>query len=240
MKAIVLAAGKGKRLRGIINDVPKPMVKIGDKPVLQRNIEWLKSFGIEDVYINLHCLPDVIRDYFGNGSSWGIKITYSCEQQLLGTAGAVQKIASEYWKDGDTEAFLVIYGDNLLSDFDLNRIIDFHKMKRGIGAICLYRKDEVAQGGIAVMDDESRIVKFIEKPSPDEFISNLVNTGIYVLEPGILEYIPRNRFSDFGKSVFGEVIDAGENLYGIVSQANLVAIDTPELFEKAVGDRTEK
>lgn len=235
MKAIVLAAGRGQRLKGVIDKVPKPMLKIGHKPVLEQNIEWLRSFDVRDIYINLHHLPDVIRDYFGSGSGWDVKIRYSYEQTLLGTAGAVEKIASEQWPDDLSEPFIVVYGDNLLSDFNLDEIINFHKVKNGIGAICLYRNDEVAQSGIAVIDSENKIVKFVEKPGPGETVSNLVNAGIYVFEPAILKYIPGNSFSDFGKDVFHKVIRAGENLYGIVLEGNLIAIDTPELLEKAMG-----
>lgn len=241
-----MAAGKAERLKGIVDDVPKPMIEVAGKPVLEHNIEWLRSFGISDIYINLHHLPDVIRDYFGDDGRWDVNITYSYEQELLGTAGAVRKIANDYWSkesqdnSGDEKAFVLVYGDNLLSDFDLNKIIEFHKAKRAIATICLYHKDEVSQSGIAVMDSENRIVKFVEKPGPGEAISNLVNTGVYVLEAGILDYIPENQFSDFGRDVFPEVIRAGEGLYGIVLEANLVAIDTPELLEKAARGRAER
>jgi len=240
MKAIILAAGKGQRLGGVVDKVPKPMLKIGRKPVLERNIEWLRSFGVRDIYINLHHLPDVIRDYFGSGGRWEVKIRYSYEETLLGTAGGVEKIVSEQWPDDFSKPFIVIYGDNLLSDFNLDEIVNFHKVKKGAGTICLYRNDEVAQSGIAVIDSENKIVKFVEKPGPGETVSNLVNAGIYVLEPAILEYIPKNGFSDFGKDVFHKVIRAGENLYGIVLEGNLIAIDSPELLEKAMGGNAKQ
>ncbi|MFH1371004.1 MAG: nucleotidyltransferase family protein [Planctomycetota bacterium] len=235
MKAVVLAAGKGQRLKGFIDNVPKPMVEIAGKPILRHNIEWLKSFGVTDIYINLHHLPVVITRHFGDGVGEGMRIKYSYEPNLLGTAGAVKKIASEFWQDKSDEPFLVIYGDNLVSDFDLNRIIIFHKQKQGTGTICLYRKpEEVAKSGVAVLDKNDRIVKFIEKPSMDEIPGDLVNTGIYCLEPAILKYIPENSPCDFGKDVFGRAIDDGAALYGLVFNANLVAIDTPQLFQKLV------
>jgi NDP-sugar pyrophosphorylase family protein len=235
MKAIVLAAGVGNRLKGVLDDVPKPMAKIGGKPILQHNIEWLKNSGVTDIYINLHHLPDIITGYFGDGSGFGIRITYSPEKNLLGTAGAVKKIARDYWKNAINEPFLVVYGDNVVSDFDLDRVTDFHKTRRGIGTICLYNKpEEVSKSGVVVLDEGGRIVRFVEKPLAGEIISTLVNTGVYVLEPPILEYIPENRPCDFGKDVFTAVLNAGKALHGLVLNTKLIAIDTPELFEKAV------
>jgi mannose-1-phosphate guanylyltransferase/phosphomannomutase len=113
-------------------------------------------------------------------------------------------------------------------------ITDFHKTKKGIGTVYLYHKDEISQSGVAVMDDENRIVQFIEKPGPGKVTSNLVNTGIYMFETRILDFIPQNQFSDFGKDIFVKVINAGENLYGVVSDRNLIAVDTPELLKKAM------
>jgi len=239
MKAVILAAGKGERLKGVIDSIPKPMVQINGKPILEHNIKWLRNYGITDIYINLHHLPDMIRSYFSEGSRWGVSIVYSYESELLGTAGAVRKIAGEC-RGYEKEPFLVVYGDNLLSDFNLNQIINFHKTKMGIGTIVLYRKKEVNQSGIAIIDNENKIIKFIEKPKPNEAMSNLVNTGIYVLEPRILEYIPKNGFSDFGKDIFPEIIRSGKSLFGIVLEKRLIAVDTPELLEKAIGRRKDK
>jgi len=238
MRAVVLAAGKGERLRGIVDAVPKPMIKVGGKPILEHNIEWLRDYGISDLYINLHHLPDAIRDYFGSGERFGVKITYSYESQLLGTAGAVRKIANEYWGDESSGAFLVVYGDNLLSDFNLADLISFHQAKHGLATVCLYRKpEEVSKSGVVLLDSQGRILNFVEKPYPGQVQSDLVNTGVYVLEPAILRYIPQNCFCDFGEDVFPAAIDAGENLFGLVADADLIAIDTPELYEKALGSR---
>lgn len=239
MKAVILAAGKSERLKSVVKNVPKPMVKVAGKPILEHNIEWLSRFGVRQIAVNLHYLPQVIRDYFGDGRKWGVEIRYSYEPQLLGTAGAVRKIASQIWANEIAEPFIVAYGDNLLSDFDLQRIIEFHLEKKGIGTICLYHKNDVSQSGIAVLDGKNRIVGFVEKPHPSEVVGNLVNTGIYVLEPEILNYIPEASFSDFGKDVLGSVINAGEDLYGFVAPANLIAIDTPELLRAAVPEKTK-
>jgi mannose-1-phosphate guanylyltransferase/phosphomannomutase len=240
MKAVVLAAGKGERLKGLLDNTPKPMVEIDGKPILQHNLEWLKSFGVTDIYMNLHHLPDVITRHFGNGSGWGVCITYSYEPQLLGTAGAVKKIAREFWKDNSPEPFAVVYGDNLVSDFDLRRIIQFHNRKKGIATICLYRKpEEVAKSGVVVLDENCKITRFVEKPLADQVASDLVNTGIYILEPMFLKYIP-DGCCDFGKDVFCRALEAGQPLFGIVASSNLVAIDTPQLYEKHLVSRGVK
>jgi NDP-sugar pyrophosphorylase family protein len=240
MKAIILAAGEGRRLKGVLNSIPKPMAQIDGKPILQRNLEWLKNSGVTDVCINLHHLPEIIRSHFRDGADWGVKITYSYEPTLLGTAGAVKKIAREYWEDNPPEPFIVVYGDNLVSDFDLNRIIQFHNRKKGIATICLYRKpEEVSKSGVAVLDKDCRITRFIEKPSAGQVVSDLVNTGIYILTPAILKYIP-DGCCDFGKDIFSRVIEAGEPVYGLVLKANLIAIDTPRLFKRFVALKVGK
>jgi NDP-sugar pyrophosphorylase family protein len=233
MKAVVLAAGKGERIRGLVSGVPKPMIAINGQPILQQNIEWLAKFGVTDLYVNLHHLSDVITRHFGDGSRWGVQITYSHEETLLGTAGAVRKIADDVWGDV-TEPFLVVYGDNLLAEFDLQAVLDFHQVKRGDGSVCFHWKDDVSQSGIAVVSDDGRILRFIEKPRPDQVVSHWVNAGIYVLEPGILGHIPPSCPWDFAKDVFPALLEQGRALYGIMIDAPLVAVDTPDMLAKAM------
>ena len=247
MKAIILAAGKGERLKGIVDAVPKPMVRIAGKPILQHNIELCRKHGITDLYVNLHHLPDRVVDYFGDGEQFGVSITYSYEETLLGTAGAVRRIADHFWKEdrrpGSDGAsthdastykplFLVIYGDNLLN-YDLKTIVSFHRARKGMGTIVFHRKDDVSQSGIALLGDGGRIVEFIEKPGPRERISNLVNAGLYVLEWDILTYIPPGLVVDFARDVFPCALSNGDALYGIEAQGSLIAIDTPDLFKVA-------
>ena len=243
MKAIMLAAGKGKRLGKLTKSIPKPMIKIGKKPILEHNIEWLSRYGINDIYINLHHLPDTIRSYFKDGRKWNVSIQYSYEPKLLGSAGAVRKIVKDYWiqesvdKDkynsypGLHNPFLVIYGDNLF-EYDLKKIINYHERKKGIATIALYEKENVDQSGIALLDDDDRIIKFIEKPSPDEVISHLVNTGLYILEPEVLNFIPSTKAIDFGKDVLPKMIKKNEKIFGLILKGDLIAIDTPVLYKQ--------
>jgi NDP-sugar pyrophosphorylase family protein len=238
IRAIVLAAGKGERLKGIVDTIPKPMVRIDGKPILHHDIEWLKRYGIMDIYINLHHLPEVITGYFGDGKELGVTITYSYEEHLLGTAGAVRKIASDFWRGSthdNAQPFLVIYGDNRL-DYDLRDMFAFHERHKGIGTIALHRLANVSQSGIAVLDRDGRIIRFIEKPTPDEQVSNLVNTGLYMLEQDIVEYIPPDQPVDFGRQVFPLVLESGRALYGIEPWGTLTAVDTPQLFRAASPD----
>jgi NDP-sugar pyrophosphorylase family protein len=234
MKAIVLAAGRGERIRGVVSGVPKPMIAINGKPILQQNVEWLAKFGVTDLYVNLHHLPDVITRHFGDGRKWGVHITYSYEETLLGTAGAVRKIADDRW-GSVTEPFLVVYGDNLLAEFDLQAVLDFHLAKSGDGTICFHWKDDVSQSGIAEVDEDGRILRFIEKPRPDQVVDHWVNAGIYVLEPDVLQHIPLGRAWDFAKDVFPAMLARERTLYGIRIDAPLVAVDTPDMLAKAMG-----
>lgn len=243
MKTIILAAGKGERLGELTRSIPKPMLKIRKKPILEHNIEWLRDHGIRDIYINLHHSPDAIRSYFMNGKKWDVNIKYSHESKLLGTAGAVRKIAEDFWikrsggKDkyksypGLHNPFLVIYGDNLF-EYDLKEIINFHERKKGIATVAIYEKDNVNQSGIVLLNDKNRIMKFIEKPRPDEVVSHLVNTGLYILEPEVLEYISPNKVLDFGKNVFPQMIQNDESIFGVIFKGGLTAIDTPFLYKQ--------
>jgi len=253
MRAIVLAAGKGERIIEITSTIPKPMIKIMGKPILEHNINWLNHYGIKDIYINLHHLPEVIKDYFKDGSRWGVKIAYSYESELLGTAGAVRKIAEECWhlrtnnyclsdaykdlrdskEQKEKDTFVVVYGDNLF-EYNLKDIIDFHNRKKGVVTIAVYEKDNVSQSGIVLLDNDDKILKFIEKPKSEEIVSHLVNTGLYILESGVLNYIPSNKVVDFGKDVFPKMIQKGENMFGVIVKDNLMAIDTLELLKKVL------
>lgn len=228
MKAIVLAAGRGERLKGVVDDVPKPMVKIRSRPILEQNIELLERCGITDIYVNLHHLPDVIRNHFGDGKDWGVNITYSYEPEILGTAGAVKNMEAQIGAD----QFFVLYGDNLY-DYDFAEIIEFHNERKGLGTVGVHERDDVSQCGVVEMDSHNKIISFIEKPEEDEVTSHFVNAGIYVFETGIFNFIPGRKFSDFGRDIFPEVMKRDQSIYGLVLKGRLTAVDTPELYGQA-------
>src|SRR5512146_2599604 len=156
MKAMILAAGEGTRLRPLTDKLPKPMMPLGNKPLLGYTLALLAQHNIRDVAINLHHCPETVRDYFGDGSAWNVRITYSFEPELLGTAGAVKKLEA-FWN----EAFLVVYGDNL-TDCDLTRLVAFHRAQGGLATLALFWRDDVQHSGVVALDEHDRITRFVE------------------------------------------------------------------------------
>lgn len=233
MKAILLAAGKGERLKEITQKIPKPMLKIKGEVILEHNIKWLKEQGIRNVYINLHYLSEAIKNYFRDGKKLGVKIYYSYEPIILGTAGGVKKIVSS-WRRKET--FMVIYGDNFYHlAYNLKDMIKFHFNKKGIATVGLYRKkSEAKKSGVVMVDRNNLITNFTEKPSwKDRIKGDLINTGLYILEPKILNYVP-DGYSDFGKDIFQRLLKNKLPVYGFLFKDSLVAIDTPELYKKTI------
>jgi len=230
MKAMILAAGLGTRLRPMTEEIPKCMMRIGGKPLLEHIVRWLQYCGVNEIIINIYHLPEAIRGYFGNGQKWGVRITYSMEDRLLGTAGGVKNVAWFF-----DEAFFVWYGDNF-SVCDLNRLHAFHKAKSGLATIALYYRDEPTQSGIVALDENDRVIRFLEKPSPDKVFSRWVSAGIFVLEPAVLEVIPADGSPDFGRDIFPVLMETGKLLYGYRMSKNegLWWIDTPEDLQQVI------
>lgn len=230
MKAVILAAGKGERLKNITGEIPKPMINYKGKPLLQHNIELCKKFGIKDIYINTHHLADKILGYFGKGDDFGVSIKYSNEKDLLGTAGAVKKIANEFWKTPLEDPFFVIYGDNY-SQYDLGLLVEKYNSIAGSNVIAFHHREDVSESGVAEFNENGSIVKFIEKPKPGETDSRWVNSGIYLFSPDIIDFIS-DGFSDFGKDVFPLLLEKYIPLYGVRDESAVLAFDTPELINK--------
>ena len=208
MKAVVMAGGEGTRLRPLTSNQPKPMVPIVNKPCMEHIIELLKKNGITDIIVTLAFLPQSIRGYFGNGSSLGVSIEYSVEETPLGTAGSVRN-AFEHLD----ETFIVISGD-ALTDFDLNEVIDFHKSKDSMVTLALKSVENPLEFGVVIVDEENHIKQFLEKPSWGQVFSDYVNTGIYVLEPEIFDYIPADTKYDFSQELFPKMLKRGKPMYG--------------------------
>ena len=205
---MLLAAGKGTRLRPLTADVPKCMIPVRGKPLLEHTVSWLSRFGVTELVINLHYKPEAVRDHFGDGSSWGVHITYSYEESLLGTAGAVKNVASFF-----DSPFFLWYGDNL-STCNLENLYAFHSRNQSQATISLIHREDVTASGIVGLDERHKITRFLEKPKPEQIFSHWVNAGIYVLQPHVLDYIPPGIESDFGKNVMPAMLEAGEPLYG--------------------------
>ncbi|MBD3182916.1 NTP transferase domain-containing protein [Candidatus Poribacteria bacterium] len=227
MKAMILAAGKGTRLRPLTENIPKPMVPLHGKPLLEYTIEWLKDYGFKQIAINLHHQPHVIINHFKNGERWGVDITYSEEKELLGTAGAVKRLSWFF-----NEPFLVVYGDNL-SNCKLNRLIREHKENSASATIALFKREDTSSSGVAEMDTHNRIKRFIEKPKEGQTQSNLVNAGIYFLEPEVIAHIPKDQPYDFGRQLLPDLLMKEQELYGyIMSESEkLYWADTMESYQ---------
>ena len=237
MKAVVLAAGKGSRLGDTTQSVPKPMLPIAGKPVLEQNISWLLHAGITDLYLNLHHLPEVIRKHFGDGQDFGVSIHYSYEEHLLGTAGAVRKIAQEYWSEDDKDDVMIVYGDNLCK-FDLPALLAQHNNHTsGLATIATHYREDVSKSGVVETDDSCRISRFIEKPSPGQTDSHQVNAGIYLLRKPVLDYLQVTACTDFAYHVFPDLLAKGMLLYAHEIDGKLIPIDTPDLLRKAQVNR---
>ena len=226
MKAVILAAGKGSRISTLVKDVPKPMILYENKPILEHNIMLCKTHGIEDIYINTSHLADLITDYFRDGNKWGVKINYSFEPELLGTAGALSNFKSQLKGNN----FLVIYGDNF-SSIDLSKLIAKHEKSKATITVALHYREDVSQSGVAEFLADGKITKFIEKPKTNQTQSHWVNAGIYVVSSKIFEYLPYG-FSDFGIDIFPLLLQKNISLYCECFHDNVLAFDSPEMYLK--------
>ncbi len=201
MKVMIMAAGKGTRLRPLTDYLPKPMVPVVNRPALYHILRLLRRHGLREAVINLHHMPAVITDYFGDGAWMDMDITYSFEPELLGTAGGVKKNAA--FLGGDT--FLVMSGD-ALTDIDLTGLVAAHRRRGSIATLAVTEVPDPSLFGVVVADDDDRVVGFQEKPTREEARSRMCNCGIYVFEPDILAHIPPDQFDDFGRRVFPDLL----------------------------------
>lgn len=212
MKAVIMAGGFGTRLRPLTNNLPKPMVPMVNKPMMQHIIELLSRCKITDLVTLLYFHPEMIENYFGDGSKFGVKMTYIGASDDLGTAGSVRN-AKEYLD----KPFLVISGD-LLTDFDLVKAIEFHRKKKAKATMVLTRVLNPLPFGIVITSEDGMIDRFMEKPSWGEVFSDTINTGIYILEPEILDLIPQDQEIDFSKDLFPLLLEKKEALYGYIAE----------------------
>ncbi|MDJ0772162.1 MAG: mannose-1-phosphate guanyltransferase [Mastigocoleus sp. MO_167.B18] len=231
MRAVLMAGGSGTRLRPLTCDLPKPMVPILNRPIAEHIINLLKRHNITEIVATLHYLPDSMRDYFQDGSDFGVQITYAVEEdQPLGTAGCVKNIAELL-----DDTFLVISGDSI-TDFDLQAAIDFHRSNKSKATLILTRVPNPIEFGVVITDEEGRINRFLEKPSTSEIFSDTVNTGTYILEPEVLEYLPVNQECDFSKELFPLLLEKGEPMYGYVAQGYWCDVGHLEAYREAQYD----
>lgn len=209
MKAVIMAGGKGTRLYPLTKRIPKPMVPVIDRPVLEYTLAWLKEHHVEDVIITLSYLPDIIRDHFGDGRRFGMNISYFEDPYPLGTAGSI-KNADQLLSD----TFFVVSGDGV-TNMNLTSAYRAHREKRVMASLLLQAIDCPLGYGVVEIDEEGSIKSFREKPTTwDTTQKYLINTGIYILEPEILSYIPPYTMYDFGHQLFPKLLEQSLPLYG--------------------------
>src|SRR6185437_1934605 len=223
MKAILMAGGFGTRLRPLTVNIPKPMVPMANRPMMEHIVQLLRENGFDELIVMLYYQPEVIIRHFGDGAAFGVKIQYLRPQADLGTAGCI-KFAEKLLKD----PFLVISGD-LLTDFDLKSAVNAHRDKKAIATLVLTRVANPLDYGVVIVDENKRIQRFLEKPSWGEVFSDTINTGIYLLEPAVLDHIPDGRSFDFSKNLFPLLLEFQAPLYGYIAAG----------YWKDVGDLSE-
>lgn len=235
MKVMLLCAGLGTRLGDLTREMPKPMLPLHGQPLLAYLLGHLRSQGFNDIAVNLHFMPQVIRDWFGDGSRWQMRLTYSHEDRLLGTAGGVKNVEPFFRPE---ELFLVHYGD-ILTDQDFGAMVRFHRERRALATLLVHRR---AKSNSAVtLDADNRIGGFLERPTEDMragVTTPWVNSGVTICSPEILDYIPAGQSVDFPRDVFIKLVGTGR-LYGFPLAGYRCAIDSPARLEEARKALTE-
>jgi len=224
MKAVILVGGEGTRLRPLTCNTTKAMVPVLNKPFLEHLISYLKGHGITDIILALSYLPHQIRNYFGDGDALGTRLVYLIEEPPLGTAGAVKNAESLL-----DEPFLMLNGD-IFTDLDITAMIDFHRERKAEATIAVTPVDDPTAYGLIETDAEGRITRFLEKPSWEEVTTNMINAGIYVLEPDILAQIPPQKEVSIERETFQQLLAQGEPMYAYSSSAYWLDMGTPDKY----------
>lgn len=227
MKAVIMAGGEGTRLRPLTSNIPKPMIPLANKPMMEHIVGLLRQHGFTDIVVTLAFLPQAIRTYFGDGSEFGVTMRYATEEMPLGTAGSVRNAMDEL-----DERFLVISGD-VLTDIDLTALVEYHDQTKAMATIGLRRVEDPVEFGIVITRDDGTVERFLEKPTWGQVFSDTINTGIYVLEPGIFDFIPAGKPVDFSSDVFPALLDAGHPVYGKVLGGYWEDVGTLEAYGSA-------
>jgi mannose-1-phosphate guanylyltransferase len=238
MRAMVLAAGKGTRLFPLTGEIPKPMAPVVDTPIIRHIFDLLARHGVSEAYVNVHYLADALLAAYGEESRTnGMTARLVREEQLTGTAGGVKHLAGVVERSSGSfdEPFVVVSGD-ALTDVDIRGLVSFHKEKGALATVALHRVYDTSEFGVVEIDEEGNISGFQEKPDPKEAISTLANSGVYVFEPGVLEYIPENTFFDFAQDIFPLLLEAGERFVGYQEDFYWSDIGTLEAYRQAQYD----
>jgi mannose-1-phosphate guanylyltransferase/phosphomannomutase len=230
VKAVILAGGEGTRLRPLTSNQPKPMIPLVNRPMMEHIVTLLARHGFDDIVVTVAYLANHIRNYFGDGSDFGVTMRYATEESPLGTAGSVRNASVEL-----DDTFLVISGD-VLTDLDLTAFVDAHKQHDAFASIALKRVENPVDFGIVITRPDGRIERFLEKPTWGQVFSDTINTGIYVLEPDVFDFIPEGDVVDFASDVFPAALDRGLMLHGYIADAYWEDVGTTDAYLRAHAD----
>lgn len=231
MKVVIIAGGKGTRITSINSEIPKAMIPVCGKPIIEHEIELCKRYGFVDFLFVIGHLGDQISSFFGNGQKWGVNIEYYQESQPLGTAGALG-----FLKDKLTEDFFVFYGDTIM-DFDMAAMLKYHQEKNSDATLFLHPNDHPYDSDIVELDADGKVLKFDNKPHPNDFVSkNIVNAALFIFSPKILTQVEKGVKSHIEKHVLPRCLNVGLNLYGYVSFEYIKDMGTPDRYYAVCDD----
>jgi mannose-1-phosphate guanylyltransferase/phosphomannomutase len=230
VKAVIMAGGEGTRLRPLTANQPKPMLPVGNRPIMEHIVRHIRDHGFKDIVVTVQFLASQVRNYFGDGSDMDVDLAYATEPTPLGTAGSVRNAAEMLG-----ETFVVISGD-ALTDIDLDEVVGFHRRRGALATVVLKRMPNPLEFGIVITEEDGRIERFLEKPHWGQVFSDTINTGIYVLEPEVFEHIPDGEPSDFAADVFPKLLGQGAPLFGFVADGYWEDVGSLEAYQLAHQD----
>lgn len=234
MKAVIMAGGEGKRLKAVSGDSPKPMVPLLGRPMLEHILLLLREQGFDEVCMTLRYRAQEIKEHFGDGSGLGMSIQYRMEQEPLGTAGGVKNCADFY----GSEPFLVISGD-AACDFRLRALMDRHREEKAAVTLALHKSSSPLSYGLAVTDGSGQVRCFIEKPDWARVVSDTVNTGIYIIDPKVMDLVPTGKPFDFARDLFPLLLGRGEKLLGLEMEGYWCDVGSPLSYYQCCVDALE-
>ncbi len=225
-----MAGGEGTRLRPLTSNAPKPMLPLVNRPMMEHIVDLLRSHGIDDIVVTVAFMPNAIRNYFGDGSEFGVRMVYATEESPLGTAGSVRNAMDEL-----DDTFLVISGD-VLTDIDLTALVAEHREREALATIGLVRVENPLEYGIVISNEDGSIERFLEKPTWGQVFSDTINSGVYVLEPRMFDWIAPGQPVDFSSDVFPALLEAGEGVFGSVAEGYWEDVGTLSAYVRAHKD----
>jgi mannose-1-phosphate guanylyltransferase len=231
LKGAMLVGGFGTRLRPLTITTPKPMLPLVNIPFLEIELLHLKEYGVDEVVLSTGYMPTVFDEYFGDGSRLGMRLVHVTEDEPLGTCGAIKNVERHLGSDP-----VIVCNGDILTDLDLSALVEYHLSKGAAVTITLTPVEDPTAYGLVPLDDDGRIIKFLEKPSWDQVVTNMINAGTYVLDPRVLELVPPGENYSFERQLFPDLLAAGEPLYGFPSDCYWLDLGTPEKYLSAHHD----